>query len=98
MKTRWKGDIPESGFESTESLSPSSRTLGRLEFKGRPGMSYCGMLVNPRTMRPYMVFYARHVTGTITVPTAGARIVVVGSGYLEESAGGEYGAPAEHFG
>jgi hypothetical protein len=69
-------------------------------YKGRIRLEFTGCVVNPKTLKPYFV-YARikmKVTGVIGVPTSGREIVLMGNGYLEDSAESSYAVPAEHFG
>lgn len=83
-------DIARSG------LTPSMAS-GRKRRVGGTGLTFVGTLVNPKTLRPYMVFRAHTVAGVITIPTSGDHVVILGHGYLETE-GGDYQAPAEAFG
>lgn len=91
-----KGLEPTPEVDIVERLTPSMAS-GRKRRVGGTGLTFVGTLVNPKTLRPYMVFRAHTVAGVITIPTSGDHVVILGHGYLETEEG-EYHAPAEAFG
>jgi len=91
-----KGLEPTPEVDIVERLTPSMAS-GRKRRVGGSGLTFVGTLVNPKTLRPYMVFRAHTVAGVIAIPTSGDHVVILGHGYLETE-GGDYQAPAEAFG
>ena len=91
-----KGEEPTPEVSAVDMWTPYMSS-GRRRRTGGKGLTFIGSVVNPKTMRPYMVFRAQSVSGVITIPTSGDHVVILGHGYLETE-GGDYNAPAEAFG
>lgn len=72
---------------------------GRRRTRGGKGLTFVGTVVNPKTLRPYMIFQGHDSDdGVVTVPSTGDHIVVVGHGYMETDPTSKYNAPAEALG
>lgn len=61
------------------------------------GSRYLGIVVNPKTLRPYFVYDTLDNSGAIAVPSTGAEVVIVAHGYLEDDERSGYALPAKHF-
>jgi hypothetical protein len=91
-----KGEEPTPEVSAVDMWTPYMSS-GRRRRTGGKGLTFIGSVVNPKTMRPYMVFRAQSVSGVITIPTSGDHVVILGHGYLETDRDSDYNAPAEAF-
>jgi hypothetical protein len=71
------------------------RTGGRALLEDAPDrLKYVGMVVNPKTMRPYMIFNTTYEGYKIVVPTTDpGDVEALGAGYLENDESSTYALP-----
>ena len=83
-------------LEVTYSPDPVSSDVGPVVYKGSLRFEFAGVVINPKTLKPYFIHKFRQHSGVLTVPNTGTKRIIMGNGYLDKYREGTYSAPAKH--